>query len=301
MGRRGRIKNTLAYAAFLVFRFLARTLPESLSYALGRGVGVLAYRLLPERRRSTEDNIRKALGLPDEAAARLAREASAALGLLGAEFLWFSARRSLLAERVEIKGEEHIQSALAEGRGAILLHAHLGNWELCGQALGMAGYRIHPVVQIQASGSFYAAIDRERRLCGMRPIVRGFSLREMLRVLRQGECVLIMPDQDAGRKGVFIPFFGRPASTPRGIAVLARLSGSPVVPVFIHRLRPGYHQIRFHPPLAMERTGDEDADTIANLTKINELLEGVISEFPEQWFWMHKRWKTKPRMGGKPV
>lgn len=299
MRRWEHLKNTLLFAAFLVFRFLVRVLPEGLSYALGRGIGCLAYWLLPDRRQVTKDNIRKALGLSNEAAARLAREASAALGLLGAEFLRFSGRRDLLAERVRFEGEKHIRDAMAMGRGAILLVAHLGNWELCGQALIIAGYRVHPIVQVQASGLFDDALDRERRLSGIMPIAKGFSLREMLRVLRLGDCVSIMVDQDAGSKGVFVPFFGYPASTARGIVVVSRLSGSPVVPVFFRRLRPGYHEIRFHPPLTMKQTEDEKADTVANLTRINAILEEVIRDAPEQWLWMHKRWKTKPRHGGE--
>lgn len=296
---RPRWQDGLVFWAYRFIRLLARILPERLSFAMGRGIGLLAYYALAGRQRTVVADIQVALHLPEREAARLARESGAALGLTGAEFLRFSGRHELLRKRISFQGEEHLRHALAAGRGVIILHAHIGNWELCGQAMCLAGYRLHPVVKVQTSGRVYEEIDRERRQSGMVPITRGFSLREMLRVLRRGECVLIMPDQHAS-KGVIVPFFGRPASTARGIPILARLSGAPVVPVFIYRVRPGYHEIRIHPELEMARTGDEQLDTATNLARINKVLENAIMEAPAQWFWLHKRWKVgfNPGMGG---
>lgn len=295
--RRRTLQNELLFLAFALLRFLTRILPERYGDWLGRQLGLLTFRIQPYRRAVAVTNIRAALGLTEPEAERLARESAAHLGLLGVEFIRFAGRADLIKQRVRMTGEDHLRQALAAGRGAILLFAHLGNWELGGQAVGIAGYRVHPIVQPQANARFFAVVERYREKAGLQPITRGFTLREMLRALGRGDCVLIMPDQDAGRKGIFVPFFGRPASTPRGIAVLARLAKAPVVPFFIRRLRPGFHEVRFHPPLDLVRTDDEDADTRENLTRVNRLLERVIAEYPEQWFWMHKRWKTKPRGG----
>jgi len=294
-----RLKNDLLYLGFLVFGALVRLLPERFAYAVGRGLGFLAYMVLPGRRRVAEENIRLALGLEEEAAARLARESFASLGLLGAEFLRLAGRPDLVRARVTFVGEENLREALAAGRGVVLFTGHVGNWEICGQALGVAGYRVHPIVQEQANDRFYAVIDRLRREAGLRPITRGFSLREMLKALREGGCVSIMPDQDAGGSGIFVPFFGRPASTPRGIVVVARLSGAPVVPMFIHRQRPGYHVLRFYPPLALKWTANRDEDVRVNLARMNAFLEEVIKERPEEWLWMHKRWRTRPHHEGR--
>lgn len=293
--KRGAVKNDLLYGAFLLLQFCVRILPEQWVYALGKCLGLLAYYILPDRRRTAMDNIQQALGRGSAEAAELARESFASLGLLGVEFLRLAGRPDQIRRRIEIHGERNLQETLAQGRGVVLLSAHLGNWELMGQALGLRGYRIHPLVQEQANGRFYAVIDRMRQEAGLLPIARGrLSLREILRALRRGECVSIIPDQDAGGHGMFVPFFGRPASTARGLDTVARMSGAPVVPVFIRRTRPGWHEISFHQPLDLVRTSDEAADALENLTRINRLLEEIIREHPEQWLWMHKRWKTGP-------
>lgn len=295
MRRDRALLNNLFFPVLIFFRFLVRLLPEGLCYSLGRGLGLLAYMILSERRRTTVNNITLALGLQGKQAHDLAKASFISLGLFGAEYLRFSGRRKLLAERVTIKGLEHLQAALAGGSGVILLNAHLGNLELAGQALVLAGYRIHPIVRVQTGGLFNAMIDRERRAVGAEPIELGFTLRAMLNALKQNEIVQIMPDQHTTeKKRVLIPFFGHPAWTPRGLDVIARLSNAPVVPVFAHRTRPGYHEVNFYPPLHMVRTDDEEADTITNMTRVNALLEEVIREHPEQWFWMHKRWKVNP-------
>ena len=214
------LKNNLLFAAFSLFRFLARFLPERFGYWLGRRVGLMAYHVLPDRRRTAVENIRAALGLKAAEATRLARESFISLGLMGAEFLRFSGRRALIGNRVAIEGREHLRAALAPGKGVLLLHAHQGNWELFGQALALAGYEIHPIVQVQAGDRFYTVVDRQRREAGMIPITRGFSLREILQALEQGHCVLIMPDQNGGRDGVVVPFFGRRLPPPAASQVL---------------------------------------------------------------------------------
>ena len=293
--RRPDLKNKFLYGAFVLLQLFVRILPERLGDWLGRQLGLLSYYTLPDRRRVAMDNLRLALGLADGKAGILARQSFAALGLLGVELLRFAGQPALIRKRVRIRDEEILQRALALGRGVLLLPSHLGNWELLGQFLGVAGYRVHPIVQVQANKRFYEVVDRIRRQAGLLPITRGrLSLREIIHALRQGDCVSIIPDQDAGRNGIFVPFFGRLASTPRGLDTVARLTGAPVIPVFIRRIKPGYHEVRFHPPLDLVRTDDPEADELENLKKINLLLEEEIRRSPEQWLWMHKRWKTRP-------
>ncbi|MGQ9778662.1 MAG: lysophospholipid acyltransferase family protein [Bacillota bacterium] len=297
---RVRLVDNLAFLFFVLFRSLVRVLPERASHALGRGLGVLGYLLVSDSRRVAVENLRVALGLDERAAFRLARRCFVSLGLSGAELLRLGGRPALVKERVRLVGEEHLKAALAAGRGVVLFTAHLGNWELCGQALSLAGYRVHPIVQEQGNERLYAFIDRERRAMGLRPISRGFSLREVLRALREGGCVSIMPDQEGGGKGVFVPFFGRPALTPRGIVVVALLSGAPIVPCFFRRSRPGYHEIRLGPPVPLVRTGKEEEDIRINLARINALLEAEIKEHPEEWLWIYDRWRTRPKDEGRP-
>ncbi|NLG84368.1 MAG: lysophospholipid acyltransferase family protein [Firmicutes bacterium] len=292
---RSRLIHKLTFFIFILFRTLTRVLPERGGYALGRGLGLFGYLVVAQARRGAVTNLRAALGLDEDAARRLARRCFISLGLSGAELLRLGGRPDLIKKRVRLVGEEHLRAALAAGRGVVLFTAHLGNWALCGQALSLAGYLVYPIVQAQANERVYAFIDRERRAMGLRPISRGFSLREVLRALREGGCVSIMPDQEAEKKGIFVPFFGRPALTPRGIVVAASLSGAPIVPCFFRRRRPGYHEIRLGPPVPLAHTGKEEEDLRVNLARLNSILEAEIKEHPEEWLWIYDRWRTRPQ------
>ena len=292
-GLRGcRLKDRVEFSAFMALRFLARVLPERVGELLGRGIGLLSYAILGDRRATALGNIRSALGLEGRDASVVAKASFAHLGQVGVEMLRFAGKQRLLGERITVRGREHIDRALAEGRGVLLFTAHLGNWELLGRTLAGLGYRLHPIVQNQANSGFNNELDRLRRQGGMQPIARGgTAVREVLRALKGGDCVIIVADQYAGRDGLVVPFFGRPAATPRGLAVFARATGAPVIPIFIHRTRPGYHEIHALPPFYQVKTDDAEADIRTCLERMNNQFETVIRHYPGQWLWMHRRWK----------
>ncbi|RPJ24942.1 MAG: hypothetical protein EHM35_15950, partial [Planctomycetaceae bacterium] len=187
------LKNGLLYGAFVLLQFFVRVLPERLGDWIGRQLGLLSYYALPDRRRVALENIRSALGLAEAEAVELARKSFAAIGLLGVEFLRFAGRPDLVKKRVTTRNEDIMREALALGRGVLLLPSHLGNWELLGQYLGLANYRVHPIVKVQANRRFYEVVDRIRRQAGLLPIAKGkLSLREIVRALRRGDCVSII-------------------------------------------------------------------------------------------------------------
>jgi Kdo2-lipid IVA lauroyltransferase/acyltransferase len=192
----------------------------------------------------------------------------------------------------EVRGLEHLLATREAGRGAILLSGHFGHFELVGASLG----RHHPVdfvVKPLSNHRVEALIARERAAAGVGSIPLGAGIRRVVEALRDNRWVAMLGDQDARRAGVFVPFFGRPASTPIGPARLALATGAPIVMGFVLRRPDGRHDLEIGSPLAVEDPRAPDA--VERLTALHTArLEAMIRRRPESWFWLHRRWKTAP-------
>ncbi len=275
----------------------AAGIPPGLNHRVGTALGELAYWILPGRRRVALTNLALALGseLNSRLRAAVARATFHHLGVTTLECcrLFFGPPGAMLG-RVRVEGVEHIKAALAEGRGAFYLGAHYGNWELLAASHVLAGYPVSVVVRPLDNPFLEALLARGRERGQVRQIPKRAAVRGVREALTRGECVGIMLDQDAGRHGTFVPFFGRPASTSRTLAVLALRTGAPVVPVFIRRLPAGDHEITMEPAIPLVRTGQRDRDVEINTARFTEAIERHVRAHPEQWFWVHRRWKTRP-------
>ncbi len=201
----------------------------------------------------------------------------------------------LMLSRVSIEGVEHLNAAAKRPGGVLLLTAHFGNWELLGLAHRLSGLPLTVIVRPLDSALLNRLAVRLRARTGTELIAKRLALRPALRALRRGRMVGILLDQNASRdEGVFVPFFGRPASTSRSLALLSVRTGTPIVPVFIHRERDGRHRIVVEPALAKPASNSLDA-AIAELTaECARRTEAAIRRWPEQWFWLHRRWRTSP-------
>lgn len=268
-----------------------------MSDRLGGTLGTLGYWALPGRRRVAHDNLAMALGgeLDDRARRAIARTAFRNLGVTALECcrLFFGPPGELLG-RVHVTGVEHVTAALSEGRGVFYLSAHFGNWELAAAAHRLIGLPLNVVVRPLDNPFLEARVARGRAAGGIRLIPKRTAVRAVRAALARNECVGILLDQDAGRTGVFAPFFDRPASTSRVLAVLALKTGAPVVPGFIRRLPDGRHEVQIEPALGLSRTGDRERDVAENTARFNAAIERHVRACPEQWFWVHRRWKTRP-------
>jgi len=194
-----------------------------------------------------------------------------------------------------IHGLHHLQAAYKKGQGVLVLTGHVGNWELAPLAAAMLGYpmsAIYRPLDFKPLDRFF--IDLRGRYGGklhakknaMRPILKGLKNRELIGILL---------DQNTNRSaGVFVDFFGRPACTNKGLALLALGTGSPVIPLFLMREEDRF-RVEFGPALPLVRTGDKAKDIEASTRQYNRVLEDVIRRYPEQWFWVHRRWKTRPK------
>ena len=259
---------------------------------VGRGLGNLGYRVARRQRRYADRNLRLVFGETYTGAERdaLTRRVFSHFGLCVVDFLRGPAYTGPVLDRlVSCDGWEHVEKALAGGKGIIVLSAHLGNWELLGRWLAAKGVPLTVVAREPEEPLFAAYVRRIREGAGFTVLNKGESARGLLAVLRRGAAVLLMPDQNSG--DVFVPFFGVPAGTVAGPASLALHTGAPIVPSYCVREGDGYRML-FLPPIPANKTENKEADVARIMTEANAVLEGVVRQYPDQWLWLHNRWKS---------
>ncbi|MBD3181914.1 lipid A biosynthesis lauroyl acyltransferase [Candidatus Poribacteria bacterium] len=211
------------------------------------------------------------------------------------EVLQFSRLNSgNLSKIVTFEGKYYIDEALKPGNGVIILTAHFGNWELLGASLALSGYKINFIVRPVRNHRLDELVTQNRESKGIKCISRGASIKSALKCLKRNELLGILADIDTKVDGVFVDFFGNPAFTPRGPASIALRTGAAVVPAFIVRQNDDTHRIIIQPALKLIKTGNQEKDIEANTEYFNKVIESFIRKYPEQWIWMHQRWKTKP-------
>jgi KDO2-lipid IV(A) lauroyltransferase len=205
--------------------------------------------------------------------------------------LLFRPRAAMLA-RMELVGHDHLEQAAARGKGILLLSAHLGNWELLAPSHALTAFPLSIVVRPLDEPLLQRLAERFRRRSGVELIGKRRALHEVAEALRRGRMVGVLLDQNSSRsEGVFVPFFRVAASTSKGLALLSLRTGAPVVPVFIRRVGAGRHRVEVDAPLPVPA----DRDVLAYTAAFTRVIEGAIRRTPEQWFWMHERWRTRPR------
>ncbi len=262
-------------------------------------LGRIIYHLLPIRRRVVLSNLRRAFGdtLPEAGCQRLAQAHYAHLACLLFEFVqyaWLSAARRAALVRVE--NAEACVRAGAEGKGVLILAGHLGNWEVATVA-GIGSFpqyrgRFHIVRRPLNPPALDRLVTRRFRRAGLGVLPKKGALDRILERLAAGDAVVFILDQHAGgRDGLAVEFFGRPAGTFRSLAILALTTGAPVVPVASWREPDGRHVLRFEEALPLIECDDPGETIRANTRAYNAALERLILRHPEQWIWMHRRWK----------
>jgi KDO2-lipid IV(A) lauroyltransferase len=193
---------------------------------------------------------------------------------------------------VEAESYAYVEELLSRGRGMILLSAHLGNWELLARRAALEGYHFVVVARQSPDAGLNAITDRLREGAGYTVHPRGASPRHILHTLRSGGIVAILPDQKSD--DVFVPFFGEVTGTVAGPAVLAMKTGAPIMPMFCPRQPDGSYKMIIKPEIDTHTTGDTQADVKRIMTDINLVVEDMVREYPDQWLWLHDRWKIKP-------
>ncbi len=292
---RQRFDFLMLYGLFLV----ARPLPRRWLLALGRGLGTLTWRVIRYRRDVVLDNLRHAFGAEynDDRLHDLAHSFYRHLGMTLMEFLVFPRlKRKDFLDLVEVQGAEHAQAMARSGRGGLFVTGHLGNWEMLAARGAAAGFKVTAAVKTQSNPQVDRIQNDIRRRAGVGILRTDSGVKSMLKALRRGEMIALVADQDAGGDGYFTEFLGRPASFFKGPALFAVRAQVPLVTVFINRLPDGRHRVVFESPTTVDPSWDEET-AVAELTRhYANQLEAAVRRAPEQYFWIHRRWKTtKPK------
>ncbi|MFZ5564080.1 MAG: lysophospholipid acyltransferase family protein [Thermodesulfobacteriota bacterium] len=289
--------DTFKYRTVLALFGLMGRLPAFISNRLARWLGALAFRLDRKHRGIVLDNLARAFGheksRPEiEAIARRVFENSAKMIF---EIGWYT--RLLPADipaRIRLDGFENFQQALSRGRGLFALTGHMGNWELLPAAATLADFKAAFVYRPLDSSALDLFFASQRTRFGAKMIPSARAMRKIIRHVDSGGSVFLLMDQNVDwYEGVFVDFFGHRACTNKGLAIMALKTKAPVVPVFLVREPDGYRVI-FEKEIPLIDTGDPIRDVEENTRQYNEAIERIIRRYPDQWFWMHQRWKTKP-------
>lgn len=299
MTRRPRPGQMAGYlAARCLFAALA-LLPTPSARSVGRGLGRLFFRLSPRHRRIALGNIATAFRDALDAPARraLARESFAHLGAIAADAPLFARHlRSPLPRLASIEGVEHLRSAAGLGKGVLVFSGHYGHWELVALLQARLGLPMTMVVSPMRNPWFDRYFTRLRGLSGNTILCKRNAARPILKALRERRAVAVLIDQNVrGEGGIFVDFFGRPASTTPALATLALRSGAPMVPVFSRFLPDGRLAVGYRRPILPVASGDVERDVRALTQACTAILEEEIRRHPECWLWMHDRWRTRPR------
>jgi len=299
-----RLRAVADLALYLVARallFLLALLPRRAGLAIGRGIG-RAFAILSSRhRRVAIENLARAFGpsLPPEARGRIAGSAFAHLGMLCADAAYLPRLLRAPTERLAVyEGVEHLRAAAAEGRGVLVFSGHFGHWELIALLQPRLGVPFSMVVRPLNNRWLDGHLARLRARAGNRLIPKRDAARGVLRALREGGAVALLIDQNGrGDGGVFVDYFGVPASTTPALATFALKTGAPIVPVFSWPLADGRVKIAYGPPVTSRRTESLPEDIRTLTQACTARIEDEVRRRPELWFWMHNRWRTRPPAG----
>ena len=289
MHRRSLVRNLIEYILALVVVKSLQYVPLWLAWRIGRGYARLLDRALPRLRRVAYRNL--AMALPEADPAAVVDGVFRSIGRLLVVFAKLpSIRKKNLARWLRLEGGEHFENARQAGRGVLFAAAHLGNWELSAFAHALLAEPMYIVVRPLDNPFLDRLVEGRRGLSGNRPMFKREFARTILKALDNNQAVGILIDQNtAADEGVFIDFFGVPACASTGIAKLAAHSGAAVIPGYaLWSEEEGRYVLCFEPPI--EITGDAARDTQI----LHANLEEIIRRYPDQWLWIHRRWKTRP-------
>ena len=262
------------------------------------GLGRLFYRLDDRHRRIARRNL--ALAFPEigsQEREELIRGAFSHLGRVAAEFSFIPRLcEENIHRHVLLEGMENFRRAREKGRGVIFLTAHFGNWEWMAAAFPLfSQHPCHVVFRPLDSPFLDRMVERLRTSTGNGTVPKQKAMGQILRLLKEGKTVGILLDQNmAWQEGVFVDFFGEPACTNTGVALVALKTGAAVLPVFNIRGEDGRYRTVIEPEVPLIRTGDKKSDVLENTQRFTRIIEGYIRNYPNHWLWVHQRWKTRP-------
>lgn len=283
-------------ACFLVRLF--QILPFRIALWGGALLGRIFY-LADRRHRSIAlENLKTAFGKEkiERERRRIAVRAFENLGRTVVEFAWVQGKPPAeLMGRTIFEGIEHYEAAIREKKGVVILTAHFGSWEWMGTAISLLGTRMNVVARPLDNPKLDNMVNAWRERYGNRVLNKRTSAAELLRLLRAGEVVGLLLDQNTtASEAVFVDYFGKPAATHKGLSILALRTGAAILPTFIIR-EGNRHRVVIEKPLDIVRTGDLERDLTEATALFTRSIESAVRRHPDHWLWVHRRWKTQPK------
>ncbi|MBW2363611.1 MAG: lysophospholipid acyltransferase family protein [Deltaproteobacteria bacterium] len=292
------IKNWIIYISLLLFFALIRKLNRTSAIRLMQFSGNIAYVLVAGERKKTIRHLSMALG--DEKSLKeikeIARKVFIHFGIAAVDMIRLPIyiKKDILDRLVFSEGFHHLENALSKGKGVIVLTGHFGNWEIGGAWLAQKGVPFKVVGTPLYDPRLDEILVNGRNRAGYKNIARSTGTREIIRSLKNNSVLALLVDLDTKVEGVFVNFFNKPAHTATGPVILSQKYSSPIVPVFIRLCDDLTYCVSFEKEIDLVNTGCEKDDLIANTQKLSDIYEKVIRQYPEQWIWMHERWKKQP-------
>ncbi|MBU1084706.1 MAG: lysophospholipid acyltransferase family protein [Candidatus Omnitrophota bacterium] len=291
----------LYYAAkilFCIIGFIPRRISVFLSDHLGRG----AFKLLKKHREIAVSNLKDGFGCDDKECLRIAEDVFRNVAKNGADWIKFlSYSKEDIGRLVtEIEGIDNLDRAISEGKGVILLASHFGNWELLSAYLYSHGYTGAIIAKRIYFPKYDKLINRLRKRFGAKVVYRDESPKKLLRILKSGGMLGILADQDVDSvESIFVDFFGKPASTPVAPVKIGMVTGANLVPAFMLRKKDDTYKLIIEKAISLVPRDDKNSDIERYTQEWTAILEKYVKKYPDQWVWMHRRWKTCPQSVGE--
>ncbi len=291
------ISDITMFKAIRIFFKVIGLIPRPLAHRCGNAMGRLWYVADRRHREIVLRNLTHAFGQEKtgDEIKKIAKNVFKNLSRIVFEIGWsLWQNREAFEKYIRVEGVSDYLKALEKGKGVLLLVGHIGNWELLPIASRLSGKKVNTVyrpLDFEPLDLFFAYL---RTRFGDDVVPRSGALKKILSFLKQGQTVAMLMDQNVGwRKGVFVEFFGRRACTNKAMALLAMKTGAAVVPILTAREGDAY-RVKWGPEIPLIKTGDKTRDVEENTRQYNNVIEAFIRQYPDQWLWMHQRWKTRP-------
>ncbi len=279
-----------------IIMFCARCMPLAVRKIFFESLFKLFYHLTMKHRLIALHNLRCAFPEKDiEELIKIAKGVYRNMAIMAAEFFTLpSINRQNVHQWVELEGREHFEKGIVQGKGLFFFVAHFGNWELMSFVTPLLLKPLHIIYRPLDNPLLDNMIQYLRTFHGNAMIPKGGTGKQIRELLKENRFIGVMSDQNvATREGVFVNFFGRPACTGVGLAALALKAEAPVLPGFMVRQKSGKYKLVLKPLVEISRTGDHERDLLENTQRLTKIVEEAARQYPDQWLWIHQRWKTQ--------
>ncbi len=271
----------------------ALLLPEFAALAAGRAIATILWTVMRKRSGIAKKEATRVLGRRGDAVAAGSFQ-HLMENIVRTMRIPIDRARGRWERRVEFQGIENLDRAIAMGKGVIAVSGHFGDWEVFNVAVAERGHKVHVVRRAMDNPYMNRGFEAFWKKVGTRVIWRSGAMREGLHALREGGLLTLYVDQDARKQGIFVPFLGRAASTIKAPALLSLKSGAPILSFAVTRLPSGRSLIQIEEPFVADSSLPMAEAVLQTTARLTAALEKRILEAPEQWMWIHRRWKTKP-------